>query len=102
MRWRVAFKLLSISHTAIRETGVEAGGGLVEKKDAGIVDQTTGNFNAAAHTAGEGLNLRAAPLDQVDGFQDFVDAFFALYLGHAVEFGIDAEVFFDGKVGGRW
>ena len=51
---------------------IEAGGGLVEKEDAGIVDQAAGNFDAAAHSAGERLDLRAAPLDQVDGFKHFV------------------------------
>ena len=50
---------------------IEAGGGLVEKEDLRIVDQAAGNLQAAAHSAGEGLGLRAAPLGQVHGFKHF-------------------------------
>jgi hypothetical protein len=60
---------------------IEAGGGLVEKEDAGIVHQAAGDFNAAAHSAGERLDLRAAPFDKVNGFKDFRDVFLALMLG---------------------
>ncbi len=60
---------------------IEAGGGFVEKENAGIVDQAAGNFHAAAHSPGKRLDLRAAPLDQVHGFQNLVDVFLALGLG---------------------
>ncbi len=79
--------------------GIEAGGGFIEKKDLRIVDQAAGDFNTAAHSAGEGLNLRAAPLDQVHGFKNLVDIVLPLDLGDAVELGVDAEVLLDGKVG---
>ena len=52
--------------------GIEAGGWLVEKENAGIVDQAAGDLDAAAHSAGEGLGLRAAPFDagpQLQGLQ---------------------------------
>ena len=78
--------------------GIEAGGGLVEKEDVGIVDQAAGDFEAAAHSAGEGFGLRVAPLCQVDRFQNLGDVFFALGSGDAVELGVDAQVFFDGEV----
>src|SRR5208337_1572090 len=72
--------------------GIEAGGGLVKEEDARIVDQAAGNFKTAAHSAGESLGLRAAPLDEVDGFEDFLNILFALHFGNAVELGINAEV----------
>ena len=53
----------------------------------------------APHSAGERLDLRAAPLDQVDSFEHVVDVLLALGLGDAVELGVDAEVLFDGEVG---
>ena len=78
---------------------IEAGGRLVEKEDLRIVHQAARNLHPAAHSAGERLDLRAAPLGQVNGFQHFVDVLLALGPGHAVELGVDAQVLFDGEVG---
>ena len=83
----------------MRETGIEAGCGLVEKKDLRVVDQAAGNLDAAAHASGKGLDLRAAPFDQVHGFKHVVYILLALDLGNTVELGVDAEVFFDGEIG---
>ncbi len=99
MRLRVSAQVVEHLPDGDAGDGIEAGGGLVEKKDVRIVDQAAGDFNAAAHSAGECLHLRAAPLDQVDGFEHFGDVLFALGPGDAVELGVDAQVLFDGEVG---
>ncbi len=78
--------------------GIEAGGGLVEKKDVWIVDEASRDFKTAAHSAGERLGLRAAPLDEVDGLEHFRDVLLAFGAGNAVELGVDAQVLFDGEV----
>jgi hypothetical protein len=64
VRLRVARRLSSISQTAMRETGSRPVVGSSRKKMLRIVDQAAGDFNAAAHSAGERLDLRAAPLDR--------------------------------------
>ena len=62
------------------------------------MDQTSGNLDPAAHPARERLDLRAAPLDEIDGFQDLLNIDLALRLGNAVELRIDTQVLFDGKI----
>src|SRR5580692_8286827 len=64
-----------------------------------IVDQAARDLNAAAHSAGESLDLRATPLEQVDGFEDLVNIPPAFGPWNAVELGVDAEVLFNSKVG---
>ncbi len=55
----------------MRETGSRPVVGSSRKKMLRIVDQAAGDLDAAAHSAGERLDLRAAPLDQVHGFEHF-------------------------------
>src|SRR5450631_67626 len=54
---------------------IEAGGWFVEKKDLRIVNQATSYFQATAHSTGEGLGLRAAPLGEIDRFKHVSDIF---------------------------
>ena len=63
------------------------------------MDQAAGQLDAAAHAAGERLDLRAAPLEQIDGLEHVGDVLLAPDAGHAVELGVDAEVLLDGEVG---
>ena len=92
-------RLSSISQTAMRETGSRPVVGSSRKKMLGLWTRPRAISNAAAHSAGERLDLRAAPLGEVNGFENFGDVFLALGLGDAVELGVDAEVLFDGEVG---
>ena len=63
------------------------------------MNQAASDFNAAAHSAGERLDLRPAPFDQIDSFEDVGNALFPFSFGDRIELGIDAEVLLDGKVG---
>ncbi len=97
VRWRV-FELVEHLPDGDARNRIEPGGRLIEKKDARIVHQPAGNFEPAAHSAGERLGLRIAPLGQVDGFQHVVDVLFSLGPGYAVELGVDAQVLFDRQI----
>ena len=57
---------------------VEARRRLVEKKDAGLVDEAARDFNTAPHAARQISDLLMAPLRQLDRFQQIVDVFFRL------------------------
>ena len=78
--------------------GVEAGGGFVEEEDFGFVDEAAGDFEAAAHAAGEHFDGFVGPLEEVDFFEELVDDGAAFVAGHAVELGEDGHVFFGGEV----
>src|SRR5438552_18028547 len=77
---------------------VEAGGRLVEKKDFGAVHQAAGDFQAAAHAAGEGFRLGIAPLGEINYFQQFVDGRLAFIGGDIVKLSGNIQVLFDRKV----
>src|ERR1700677_4232407 len=64
--------------------GIEAGGGLVEKEDAGIVNQAARDLKTPPHASGKGLGLCFAPLEQVYGHQQVVDIALALCFGNLV------------------
>ncbi len=98
VRWRVVFRLSSISQTAMRETGSRPVVGSSRKKMLRIVHQAAGDLQAPPHAAGERLGLRIAPLRQVHGLQHIGDVLFAHPARHAVELGVDLQIFFDGQV----
>ncbi len=69
-----------ISHTLVRETGIEAGGRLVEKQNSRRVHQSAGDFQPPAHAAGKCAHQRIAKLQQIHGFQQLVDQRVARWL----------------------
>ena len=79
--------------------GIESGGRLVEEENFGMMHESARDFETAAHTAGECLGLRAAPLGQVDEFEELVHRLLALLLRNAVELGVDAEILVEREIG---
>src|SRR5262249_501428 len=77
---------------------IQAGGGLIEKEDAGAVDEAASDFQPAPHAAGERFGLRIAPLGQVHQLKQTVNRSFALFRRNVIQLGIDVQVFFDGEV----
>ena len=78
--------------------GIEAGGGLVEKKDVRIVHQAARDLKPPPHAAGKRFGLRVAPLDEVDGLEHFLDVLLALGARNAVELGVDDQILFEGQI----
>ena len=96
----VARALELVEHLPYRDArnGVEAGGGLVQKKDARIVHQAPRDLEPAPHAAGKRFGLCIAPLGQIDGFEHRIDVLLALFARHAVKLGVDRQVFLQGQI----
>ena len=60
--------------------------------------QAACDFNPAAHTTGERLDLRVAPFDEINSFENIRDIFLSFLMGNAIKLGIDAEIFLDCEV----
>src|ERR1700722_18164092 len=69
--------------------GIEAGGGFVEKEDAGVVNEAASDYPSSSHAAGERLRLRSPPFGEVDGFKQFRDVTLALHTRDIVQLGVD-------------
>ena len=84
----------------MRETGSRPVVGSSRKKMSGLWTSPRADLETkATHTTGESLGGSTSPLDEVDGFQDFIHVLFALTARNAVELGVDEQVFVDGKIG---
>src|SRR5690606_4157256 len=78
--------------------GIEAGGGLVEDQDLGIVDEAAGKAEALTHAAGEALDEVVALARQARELDDVVDHAVPLGGGDAVGRREELEVLADEHV----
>ena len=69
----VAQNLQILPQVAAR-AGIEAGGRFVEQQDAGMMQQSLGEFDAPLHAAGERLDAFLGAIGQSDPRQNFSDA----------------------------
>ena len=86
-----------LPHSHARDR-IKPGGGLVKEKDFWPVHQPPRNLQAAAHASGKISRGCIAPLREINQLQQLMDRVFPVIGGNAVELGVDAEVFPDGKV----
>src|SRR5271166_4186823 len=77
--------------------GIEAGGGLVEKQNLGMMKQALGELDAALHASGKSLYAITGAVEQSDAGQYFVDAGFEFGAAQAVEMSLMPEVFVGGE-----
>lgn len=78
---------------------VEAGGGLIENKDLGLVDQGAGDDEAPLHATGEVADGGVGLFGELEEGEAFGDALTGDGAGHAVVARVDFQVLANGKVG---
>ena len=71
---------------------IEAGGRLVEKEHARLVDEPARDLHAPPHAAREILDLLVGPLRQLDRLEQFADEAVAALARHAVELRVDEQI----------
>ena len=98
VRLRVFLRLLSISQTAMRETGSRPVVGSSRKKMRGSCTRPRAISRRRRIPPERVFGLSAAPLGEVDRLKHVRDVFFALGTRNAVKLGVDAEILFDRKV----
>ena len=76
--------------------GVEAGAGFVEEEDLGAVEHSLGEFDAAAHAAGESFDAFVAPVGKSDLIQQLIHAFLKFRAAESVEVALAAQIFVGG------
>ena len=76
--------------------GIEAGGGFVEQQDAGMMQQSFGQFEAALHAAGESLDAFLGAIRQADAAEHFLNALFQGGPAQAVKMSLMPQI-----LGGR-
>ncbi len=77
--------------------GIEAGGGLVEEQNFGMMKQTLGEFDAALHASGECFYTIGRAVEQSHAGEDFIDSCFQVEAAQAVEVSLMPEVFVGGE-----
>ena len=78
--------------------GVEAGGGLVEQKDRGGMDQPLGQLDAALHSAGERLDEVAGAVGEADTGEHVGDSGLQVRATQSVKMSLMLEIFGDGEL----
>lgn len=78
--------------------GIEAGGGLVEEQNLGMVEQAFGELDAALHASGKSFDAIGSAVEQSDAGEDFCDACFEFGAAQAVEVSLMPEVFVGGEL----
>ena len=73
--------------------GVEAGGGLIEQQDAGIMEQAFSQFDATLHSAGERFDSLFGAVGEAYASKNFADAFLQRGSAQAVEVALMPQVF---------
>ena len=89
---------LEILPQVAARAGIEAGGGLVEQQNGGMVEQSLGQFQAALHAAGESLGFLPGAVGEPDPAQHFLDARFQRCAAQAVEMALVPEIFGGGQL----
>ena len=79
--------------------GIEAGGGLVEQQNLGMMKQTLGELDAALHASGESFDPIGGAVEQSDAGQNFVDSCLEFGAAQAVEVSLMPEIFVGGELG---
>src|SRR5438552_562193 len=65
--------------------GIEAGGGLIQQQEGGAVEERFGEFDASAHSAGEGRHAFVGSVEEVDALQKVTGAIAEVGVAKAIE-----------------
>ena len=87
----LAVEALDVVPEVLSADGVEAGGGLVQEDDRGLVDERRGEVEAALHAAGIAADPPVGVFGEADDVEQVGDALLDLLPGDVEEAGLQAE-----------
>ena len=76
--------------------GIEAGGGLVEEEDLGMVGDGAGDLEALGEAAAEGLRIGGGAIAEAELLEELGGARGGNFLGHAEVAAMEVDIFEDG------